>query len=167
MVSIRDSIRGRFPAGRFPCLQFHVPEGYGACDSCDVIIFSEVCLVGQQGGFRQPKCPVLLVVGYECVSVLHVVYQAFYPLGHPCGACFRVVLFQHDTYFPQVSQCLVKWGVLCRLSHLVVFKINNCISLAGGTLVYKKMPHSLRKRHLQAVWLHPYQSGGKDKWFIP
>jgi len=25
----------------------------------------------------------------------------------------------------------------------------------------------LRKRHLQAVWLHPYQSGGKDKWFIP
>jgi hypothetical protein len=32
----------------------------------------------------------------------------------------------------------VKWGVLCQLSHLVVFKINNCISLAGGTLVYKK-----------------------------
>ena len=34
-------------------------------------------------------------------------------------------------------------------------------------LYIKKMPHSLRKRHLQAVWLHPYQSGGKDKWFIP
>ena len=34
-------------------------------------------------------------------------------------------------------------------------------------LYIKKMPHSLRKRHLQAVWLHPYQSGGKGKWFIP
>ncbi len=84
----------------FPSLHFHVPEGYGACHSCNVVILVEVCLVGHQGGFYEFECPVLLVVGYDSMPVLHVVYQAFYPSGHPCGACFRVVLFQHDTYFP-------------------------------------------------------------------